>query len=302
MSPSASANIFSNKSPVQDWRIVRREIVSRKADAFGHTGYSFSYSGPDLIVSPRNDIYVPFSPRISNLVRTKNAVADLARLGVSATWLDGSEIGEFLFIKNDLYEGLKEFYTALTGVDWDAQREGADFVMSRVSRAYIKSAFGYGATAVCGADHKRIFCRYEMSTLVNNGNILAINDLPRGLVQDFYAINKDEAFQVICLAELLLSKSRMEANDNEDTWRDFFQRQYFLNGERNLISSRVAPLSKKWEYKREEKREEIFANYAGLICNDMLKNMLSDIRPLCPTVVSLPVHAGKSRAHRAGLA
>jgi len=299
MSPLASANIFSNKSPIQDWRIVRREIVSRKTDAFGHTGYSFSYSGPDLIVSPRNDIYVPFSPRISNLARTKNAVADLARLGVSAAWLDGSKIGEFLFVKNDLYKGLEEFYTAPTGVDWDAQKEGADYVMSRVSRAYIKAAFGYAATAVCGSDHKRIFFRYELPVLVNNSNVASINDLPREMVREFYAINKDEAFQVICWAELLLSKSRMEANDNEETRRDFLQRQYFLNGERSLILSRVAPLSKKWALKREEKREEIFSNYAGLICNNALKNMLSDIRPLCPTVISIPMHAGKSRASHA---
>lgn len=296
MSIPTSSNVFSGKSPIQAWRIARREITRRKGAmaAFDHQGYSLSYSGPDLAVSPDPDLFIPYAPRIDNLDRTDLMVQEMLRQGIPVIWLDGSPMGKFLFEENDLYKGLEEYNDALGVTSRRKRRDSGDYVMSRVSRAYIKSAFGYGATAVCGAMHDRIFYRYEMPVLVNNDQIIAINDLPRQMVQDFYAIGKDEAFQVICWAELLLSKARMEANDNEDTRRDFHQRQYFLNGERNLMASRVVPLSKKWEHKREEKREEIFSNYAGLICNDALKNMISDIRPLCPTVVSLPSHTRKS--------
>ena len=296
MSTPVSSNIFSGKSPEQAWRIVRSEITRRKGatEAFEHQGYSLSYTGPDVAVSPDPDLFIPYAPRISNLSRTGAWVDALKATGIPAVWLDGSPIGKFLFVDNQLYIGLREFFFARGIRDTDTIWAGGDHVMSRVSRSYIKSAFGYGATAVCGADRERIFYRYEMPALVNNDKIIAINELPRQMVQDFYAINKDEAFQVVCWAELLLSKARMEANDNEDTRRDFHQRQYFLNGERKLRVSKVVPLSKKWEHKREEKREEIFANYAGLICTDALKNMISDIRPLCPTVVSLPSHVRKS--------
>lgn len=295
MSIPTSSNVFSGKSPIQAWRIARREITRRKGviAAFDHQGYSLSYSGPDLAVSPDPDLFIPYAPRIDNLDRTDQMVQDMLREGIPVVWLDGSPMGKFLFEENDLYKGLAEYNDALGITNRKKRRDSGDYVMSRVSRAYIKSAFGYGATAVCGAKHDRIFYQYEMPVLVNNGQIIAINDLPRQMVQDFYAISKDEAFQVICWAELLLSKSRMEANDNEDTRRDFFQRQYFLNNERKLMQGRVTPLSPKWESKREEKRDEIFSTYAGLICNDALKNMLTDIRPLCPTVVSYPSHAGK---------
>lgn len=296
MPTPAPSNIFSRKSPEQAWGIVRREITARNGGvlAFDHQGYSFSYTGPDVVVSPEKDVFVPYPPRLDNLKRTDQMVQEMLRQGIHVVWLDGSPIGKFLFVENDLYIGIREYYLSHGIIDPNVIRNGGDYVMSRVSRSYIKSAFGYGATAVCGARHDRIFYRYEMPTLVSNGQIIAINDLPRQMVQDFYAIGKDEAFQVICWAELLLSKARMEANDNEDTRRDFHQRQYYLNGERNLMASRIVPLSKKWEHKREEKREEIFSNYAGLICNDALKNMISDIRPLCPTVVSLPSHVRKS--------
>ncbi|QQR69259.1 MAG: hypothetical protein IPI58_00810 [Alphaproteobacteria bacterium] len=295
MSTPSPSNIFSGKSPEQAWRIARCEITARHGGvlAFDHKGYSLSYTGPDVIVSPEKDLFIPYAPRIDNLKRTDQMVQELLRQGIPVVWLDGSPIGKFLFIENKLYVGIKEYFLSQGVTDPNVIKAGGDYVMSRVSRSYIKSAFGYGATAVCGADHKRIFYHYEMPALVNNDKIVAVNELPRKMVHDFYAISKDEAFQVICWAELLLSKGRMEANDNEDTRRDFHQRQYFLNGERKLMASRVVPLSKKWEHKREEKREEIFSNYAGLICNDALKNMLTEVRPLCPTVVSFPAHVGK---------
>lgn len=297
MSAPNPSNIFSGKSPVQAWRIVRREIALRQDKAFGHAGYSFLYSGPDVAVSPKRDFYIPFAPRITNQERTAREVQEGLGSGIPAAWLDGSPIGKFLFGENELYVGIQEYFAAAGIVD-DAKRwAGGDYVMSRVSRAYIKSAFGYAATAVCGASHNRIFYRYELPALVSNDKIKAANQLPREMVRDFYAINKDEAFQLICWAELLLSKSRMEANDNEDTRRDFFQRQYFLNNERKLMQETVTPLSSKGESKREQKRNDIFSRHASQICSSALKNLLTDIRPLCPSVVSF-----QSRARKASLA
>ncbi|HAX90824.1 MAG TPA: hypothetical protein DCY07_01260 [Rhodospirillaceae bacterium] len=120
-----------------------------------------------------------------------------------------------------------------------------------------------------------------------------MDELPRQMAQEFSAINKDEAFQLICWAEVLLSKYRLDMYGTDESKRDFLQRQYYLNGERKLMASRVAPLSQKWEHKREEKRYEIFAKYAGQITHDALKDIITDIKPLCPTIVSSPSHVGK---------
>ena len=284
---------FMNKSPQQDWGIVKRWLFARKASAFGHTGYSLLYTGPDVAVSPDPDIYIPFAPRINNMERTRTMINDLRQQYISAVWLDGCPAGKMLFDGNALYKGLRSFFTKNGVFDQRGYERGADYVMSRVSRAYIKSAYGFAATAVCGASHKRIFYRYEMTPLINNPKIFAVDELPRQMAQEFSAINKDEAFQLICWAELLLSKHRLDMRGSDENKRDFLQRQYFLNGERKLMASRVTPLSKKWEHKREEKRYEIFSKHAAAIKHDALKDIIMDIRPLCPKVVSFPAHVGR---------
>jgi hypothetical protein len=295
-SVSSSKNIFSGKSPVQAWRIVRREILKRGPSAFGHRGYSVSYSGPDKVVSPENDPYIPFPPRLSNLDRSKSIIEELK--AISAVWLDDSQIGRFLFVENDLYAALKVFFTE-NGDEQDRRyRKAADYVMSRVSRAYIKSAFGYAATAVCGAGHKRIFYRYEMPVLVKNKKVTAINGLPRKMVEEFYAIGRDEAFQLICLAEMIQSKRRLDRDDSRENRQDYEQRLYFFEKERKAFSAKNKTLPDRWNQKREEKRATIMKKYADELAKAGLGDILNKPTKITRLLVSLPQHA----AYRAILA
>ncbi|MDD3287809.1 MAG: hypothetical protein PHX43_02215 [Alphaproteobacteria bacterium] len=243
---------FDGKSAVEIKDIALARIKRLKDSAFLHNGWFVVYSGPSReCMSGWEKTHL--TPPQLNEDRAKRIAKDW---GAATVWLDGSPIGQWLD-DNNLYACLEE----KNGERNDAYRADVDIVMAAISKTYIKKAFGQVATAVCGADHSRMFYSVELREIVRNKRVETINELPRELVKKFYDMNSDEAFQLICWAELGMSKQRADENPADiKVQYDYDQRLFYYAEEREHTRKNSAVLSVQQERKSREKRLELFAS------------------------------------------
>lgn len=264
-----TAKFKGKRKPEAVIRLVAREITRLGKRAFDHNGRIVLYTGPykDYIIG-----------RTTNKEYAQGCVTQLR-----AKWFDKSRIGKFLFEGYTLYD---HFYKVFDG-DPDQEEkasEAIDRVTKYASRRFIKAAFGEVATAVCGANKKRVFYDAELPVLVKNDKITTINGLPRELVKAFYDVNRDEAYQLICWAELLEAKRKADRTGKKKDRQEYQARLHFFTEERKDVASTMKKHSPAWEAKRMEERRSLLAAYGH-------ETLLDEIKAFAPTVASFPRRA-----------
>jgi hypothetical protein len=142
-----------------------------------------------------------------------------------------------------------------------------------------------------------MFCNAELKELVNNKRVQTINGLPRKLVKEFYDINPDEAYQLICWAELTTAKSRAEKNPADTNAQDDYeQRLFYFKEERQHTGTHVRTLSAFHETIRENKRREIFARHEKELKAAGLETLLDDCKALAPYNLAMSRASAKKSA------
>lgn len=262
----ATDNFKGKKTPEAIIRLVAREITRLGTHAFDYNGRTVLYTGPDGKYWKAGD---------------KNK--EIAERFVSewcARWLEGSKIGKYVFEGFSIYE----LFERELGAGTDEARAAIGKVSKYASRRFIKAAFGEVATAVCGANKKRVFYDAELPVLVKNDKITTINGLPRELVKAFYDINRDEAYQLICWAELLEAKRKADRTGKKKDRQEYQARLHFFTEERKDVASTMKKHSSAWEAKRMEERRSLLAAYGH-------ETLLDEIKAFAPTVASFPRRA-----------
>ncbi|MDX9689053.1 MAG: hypothetical protein EOM37_06625 [Proteobacteria bacterium] len=259
----ATDNFKGKKTPEAIIRLVAREITRLGVHAFDYNGRNVLYTGPDESYWNGGD---------------KNK--EIAERFVSewcARWFEGSEIGKYVFEGFSVYT----LFNGLYGKRTRKSNNAIGKVSKYASRRFIKAAFGEVATAVCGANKKRVFYDAELPVLVKNTKITTINGLPRELVKAFYDINRDEAYQLICWAELLEAKRKADRTGAKQDRQEYEARLHFFTEERKDVASTMKKHSPAWEAKRMEERRSLLAAYGH-------ETLLDDIKAFTPTIASFP--------------
>ncbi len=185
--------------------------------AFVDGGLVVLFSGPSKAVVKR--IGAGF---LNNWFHSRDQARDLGGKRIGDT-----ETGKFLEAV-DLEIYFIDFYGKRK-----KPRENASFsVWCLASREFMKARFREVATAVCGADPKRVFRKVEVKWLLKNRQVELINKRPIQLFRDFHAIDAYEAFRLFCLTELLESKKHATAVNTPEAWRSYRERRMFFIVER----------------------------------------------------------------------
>jgi hypothetical protein len=262
----APLDIFDGKSLAEIFEIVRNEL-KKGQKVFLHTGRFVAWSGPDTKLK-NFKVGLPSPPPITNGKRAEKIIDEWPQ----TVWLEGSPMGQFLFVDNDLYAGIRK----AVGADKNKTKkplanDAIDEIMAEISYAYIKAGFGHCQTAVCGAGIKRMFRKAELEALVKHRRVKTIAKLPRKLVMEFSRINADEAFQIVFSMEFFRAELRARTHKSPDSDRDLEQRLYAIKKERENHRATSKLLSPVWERKRDERRRVIFRKYKLEPLYDRLK-------------------------------
>lgn len=196
---------------------LKKQIAFEGDKVFGgHKGFLILYSGP---VKAFKDALAKLlgRPVKSNLLRGREQAA---LFGTNI--LDDMPIGQWL-VSLELDTYFKKFY----GLD-RKKRQKAEFqVWATVSEELVRTAFGKAATAVCGADPRRVFCKHELPQVIRETKLDTINNLPVQIVKDFAKMGIVEAFRQVCKFELLAlhyqarqSTNPTKANELREEWAE----------------------------------------------------------------------------------
>lgn len=199
-------------------------------EAFAHDGRIQLYTGP-------NNDYTKFLIGPSPKKYRNSDRAGKQAQEWDATRLDDTNIGQFLFVENDIYEHFWALYNNPALVN-DAAKE----VMTFVSALWIRAAHGDVKTAVCGADRERVLYETEIEglcdrkaypseaeflvdCLLDNKDITSINGTP---IAVFRALRKSKGAEAvydrICLAELRERKERAVKTGDKADYEDYLDR------------------------------------------------------------------------------
>lgn len=271
--------------------LTRFRLLRWQEHAFDHNGLFFVYSGPFCEDPDFFPAHAPFAPYTNNGRRTAMESAAIP----NAVFLDASKVGLFLFTENNLFVEVTETYTKFYGKTLsppDLKRKinnAIDQAGAFVSIRYIEASFGECVSCVCGAGLNRMSRLIENRALVSNQDIEIINSFPRQPYLEFYNINRDEAFQLICWTELLRAKKAFELAPSAEKQRTYAQLKFFYNYERaEMASENEAQILKSDEARRrEDKRGRILSPYG-------MDHIPGEIEVIAPgTILSLPQRYGE---------
>lgn len=210
-----------------------REQVSQKGAAhfFGSNGYLVLYSGP--LQEFRTEIEKILGRSVRD--NKDRGREQAAQYGIKV--LDDMPIGIWL---DDL--NLKNYFNNIFGNEGDLVKAAVTKVWATVSEELVKGAYGKAVTAICGADQKRVFTKYELPQLVKETKLETVNSLPVQLVKEFSGLGIAEAFRLIAKFEILAwhVKAKQAATPKETAkarqeWQERFglHRRYLADVRKN---------------------------------------------------------------------
>lgn len=128
-------------------------------------------------------------------------------------------------------------------------------VWGGISELFAKMDFRRVATAVCGADQKRVFIKDEFPALIENNHVETINNIDMEAVRKvFREVSAGEAFKLVCLSELkmMFGWAGTGSKFPVTTWNDYFERIKFYEKEREDTESIIGPLTPAQECRKQE--------------------------------------------------
>ena len=213
---------------------LQRLITRLGPKAFGLSDTAILYSGPN------QKLGLAVAGVANNIERSGKQAKDLG-----AARIDGTLIGRIL-TRAKLYEHFNEIYN-----DNITRTDTAIFeVWAYASRQFVKSGFRHVATAVCGADPKRVFRAHELKVLLTEEtSVEDINGVALQHFKDIYAAHGggDKGFYAayveICQTELTMIRRAAEVapeGKREATWEDYNARKQFFDLEQSATAEENA--------------------------------------------------------------
>ncbi len=222
--------------------IEQINLLIKKLDleAYKTDGRTQLYSGPHgLVVEALNDLYGAdkwddnhkFAFHQAAWENTK--LLDQVPVGLFAENFDQNEKGESV--------NLYAYYNYWANEDpalvaaYGGAYKCADKVMRHASQRFAEAIEGDTFTTVCGAGLNKVFYEVELPAIIANKKVTSINDLSMDMVREIYAVDKYEAFRVICLAELKEVREHAQKTGDAKDWADYKARRKFFTLERKYL-------------------------------------------------------------------
>jgi hypothetical protein len=215
------------------------ELVMTEIDRLGGLDKAFPHEGRiQLYSGPNWEYFVHLiGTMTNNAARAANQTKEW-----DARRLDDTPMGDFIFVKNKLYEWFGEVHKSSPNKDFLVDRD-AKKVTSFVSSLFARTISGDVQTCVCGAARDRVFCETEIHTLCDrtrfpveaeslvaailaNKDIETINGTPIDQYRKIYATgNYEKDYLAICRSELRQRLKKATKEKDIKIYTDYLDRK-----------------------------------------------------------------------------